>query len=93
MRIIFTINPDANGRITVTNVIKYIRQNVPHIKVPDADITNIPLAWEPLMFGFQPLADLTVAEDNTKHCVDGYASGKKWENGKFIEYEFTLIFR
>lgn len=81
MRIIFTINPDANGRITVTNVIKYIRQNVPQIKVPDADITKI------------PLADLTLAEDNTKHCVDGYASGKKWENGKFIEYEFTLIFR
>lgn len=81
MRIIFTISPDENGRITVTNVIKYIRQNVPQIKVPDADITKI------------PLADLTLTEDSTKHCVEGYASGKRWENGKFIEYEFTLIFR
>ena len=81
MRVIFSINPDENGRITVTNVLKYIRQNVPEIKVPDTDITKI------------PLADLTLAEYNTKHCVDGYASGKRWENGKFIEYEFTLIFR
>ena len=81
MRIIFTISPDENGRITVTNVIKYIRQNVPQIKVPDADITRI------------PIAALSLVEDNTKTCIDGYASGKKWENGKFIEYEFTLIFK
>lgn len=81
MRIIFTISPDENGRITVANVLKYIKENVPQISVPDADITKI------------PLADLTLAEDNTKHCIDGYASGKRWENGKFIEYEFTLIFR
>ena len=81
MRIIFTISPDENGRITVANVLKYIKENVPQISVPDADITKI------------PLADLTLAEDNTKHYIDGYASGKRWENGKFIEYEFTLIFR
>lgn len=81
MRIIFTISPDENGRITVANVLKYIKENVPQISVPDADITKI------------PLADLTLAEDNTKHCIDGYASGKRWENGRFIEYEFTLIFR
>ena len=56
-------------------------QNVPQIKVPDADITKI------------PLAALTLAEDPTKHCVDGYASGLKWDNGRFVEYEFTLIFR
>lgn len=81
MRIIFTISPDENGRITVTNVIKYIKKNVPEIKVPDSDITKI------------PLAALSLAEDNTKTCVDGYASGKRWENGKFIDYEFTLIFK
>lgn len=81
MRIIFTISPDENGRITVTNVIKYIRQNVPQIRIPDADITKI------------PLADLTLAEDNTKHCIDGYASGTRWKDGKYSEYEFTLIFR
>lgn len=81
MRIVFSIKPDANGRITVTNVIKYIRQNVSQIKVPDADITKI------------PLAALMLAEDTTKHCVDGYASGINWINGKFVEYEFTLIFK
>lgn len=80
-RISFTMIPDNDGRITVTNTLEYIMQNVPQIKVPDADISKI------------PLADLTLAEDNTKKCVDGYASGLKWENGRFIEYQFTLIFR
>ena len=80
-RISFAINLDENGRITVTNLISHIKQNVKEIKVPDTDITKI------------PLAALSLAEDNTKTCVDGYASGKRWENGKFIEYEFTLIFK
>ena len=80
-RIIFTMNPDENGKITVTNLINHIKHNVSEIKVPDVDITRI------------PLADLTLMEDNTKHCVDGYASGKRWENGRCSEYEFTLIFR
>ena len=72
---------DNEGKITVKSVLEYIMQNVPQIKVPDADITKI------------PLASLTLADDTTKHCVDGYASGLKWENGRFIEYQFTLIFR
>ena len=80
-RISFTMTADNDGKITVTNTLKYIMQNVPQIKVPDADITKI------------PLATLTLAEDPTKHCVDGYASGLKWDNGRFVEYEFTLIFR
>ena len=80
-RISFTMIPDENGRITVTNLIIHIKQNVQEIKVPDTDITKI------------PLAALTLADDTTKHCVDGYASGLKWENGRFIEYQFTLIFR
>ena len=80
-RINFTMTPDNDGRITVTNTLEYIMQNVPQIKVPDTDITKI------------PLAALTLADDTTKHCVDGYASGLKWENGRFIEYKFTLIFR
>ena len=67
--------------MTADNDVKYIMQNVPQIKVPDADITTI------------PLVALTLAEDNTKHCVDGYAEGKTWIAGKCTEYQFTLIFR
>ena len=70
-----------NGKITVRDVLCYIMQSVPQIKVPDADITKI------------PLAALTLADDITKHCVDGYASGLKWDNGRFVEYQFTLIFK
>lgn len=81
MRIIFTMQPDENGKITVTNLIKYIIDNVPQINVPEGDIDKI------------SLASLTLAENNSKHCIDGYVSGKRWENGKFIDYEFTLIFR
>lgn len=72
---------DDEGKITVKSVLEYIMQNVPQIKVPDADITKI------------PLAALTLADDTTKHCVDGYASGLKWDNGRFVEYQFTLIFK
>ena len=80
-RISFILSVDSDGKITVKNVLEYIMQNVPQIKVPDADITKI------------PLATLTLVDDTTKHCVDGYASGLKWENGRFIEYQVTLIFR
>lgn len=80
-RISFTMTADNDGKITVTNTLKYIIRNVPQIKVPDADIATI------------PLATLTLADDTTKHCVDGYANGLKWDNGKFTEYEFTLIFK
>lgn len=79
-RISFIMFPDNNGKITVINTIKYIIQNVPEISVPDADITTI------------PLASLILAEDNTKHCVEGYSEGKSWNNGKYTEYQFTLIF-
>ena len=80
-RINFIMATNNNGKITVRDVLCYIMQNVPQIKVPDTDITKI------------PLVALTLADDTTKHCVDGYASGLKWENGRFIEYQFTLIFR
>lgn len=80
-RISFTMTADNDGKITVTNTLKYIIQNVPQIKVPDADIATI------------PLATLTLTDDSTKKCVDGYVSGLKWDNGKFTEYEFTLIFK
>ena len=80
-RISFTMTADNDGKITVKNVLEYIMQNVPQIKVPDADINKI------------PLADLTLAEDNTKKCVDGYAEGTTWINGKCTQYVFTLIFK
>lgn len=72
---------DNEGKITVKSVLEYIMQNVPEIKVPDGDLSKI------------PLAALTLADDTTKHCVDGYASGLKWDNGRFVEYQFTLIFK
>ena len=80
-RISFTMTADNDGKITVTNTLKYIMQNVPQIKVPNADITTM------------PLAALTLTEDNTKHCIEGYAEGKTWIAGKCTEYQFTLIFK
>ena len=80
-KIRFTMTADSDGKITVTNILKYIMQNVPQIKVPDADITKI------------PLATLTLTEDNTKKCVDGYTEGITWIDGRYTEYQFTLIFK
>ena len=80
-RISFTMTPDNDGRITVTNTLEYIMQNVPQIKVPDADINTI------------SLSQLTLTEDNTKKCVDGIAEGITWIGGKCTQYGFTLIFK
>ena len=80
-RIRFIMTADNDGKITVKNVLEYIMQNVPQIKVPDADISKI------------PLADLTLADDSTKKCVDGIAEGRTWINGKYTQYVFTLIFK
>ena len=80
-RISFTMTADNDGKITVKNVLEYIMQNVPQIKVPNADIARI------------PLADLTLTEDNTKKCVDGIAEGITWIGGRCTEYQFTLIFK
>lgn len=80
-RISFTMTVDNDGKITVKNVLEYIMQNIPEIKVPDADISKI------------PLADLTLADDSTKKCVDGIAEGRTWINGKCTQYVFTLIFK
>ena len=80
-RISFTMTADNDGKITVKNVLEYIMQNVPQIKVPDADITKI------------PLATLTLTEDNTKKCVDGYTEGITRIGGRCTEYQFTLIFK
>ena len=80
-KISFIMTPDNDGIITVTNTLEYIMQNIPQIKVPDADISKI------------PLAALTLAEDRTKKCVDGIAEGRTWIGGRCTEYQFTLIFK
>ena len=79
-RISFTMHIDAYGKITVKEILTYIIKNMPEIKVPNADITQI------------PLAALTLSEETKKHCVDGEICGKKWQDGKYTEYEITLIF-
>ena len=80
-RISFIMTADNDGKITVTNTLKYIMQNVPEIKVPDADISTI------------SLSQLTLTEDKNKKCVDGIAEGRTWIGGRCTEYQFTLIFR
>lgn len=58
-RISFTMCIDADGKITVKEILNHIIQNLPEIKVPDVDIMQI------------PLAALTLSDDSNKHCIDG----------------------
>ena len=80
-KISFTMTADNDGKITVTNTLKYIMQNVPQIKVPNADINTI------------SLSQLTLTEDKNKKCVNGIAEGITWIGGRCTEYQFTLIFK
>lgn len=80
-RISFIMATNNNGKITVRDVLYYIMQNIPQIKVPDADINTI------------SLSQLTFTEDSTKKCVDGIAEGRTWIGGRCTEYQFTLIFK
>lgn len=80
-RISFTMTTNNNGKITVRDVLCYIMQNIPQIKVPDADISTI------------SLSQLTLTEDKNKKCVDEIAEGRTWINGKCTQYVFTLIFK
>lgn len=77
-RVSFTMYIDADGKITVKEILTYIIQNLPEI--PDSDIMQI------------PLAALALSEDNTKHCIAGEMCSKKWQDGKYTEYEIILIF-
>lgn len=80
-RISFILSVDSAGKITVKNIMLYIMENVPQVKIPaDMDIMDISLSM------------LTLAKDNTKKCVDGYAEGITWINGKCTQYKFTLVF-
>ena len=80
-RISFIMATNNNGKITVRDVLYYIMQNIPQIKIPDTDISTI------------SLSQLTLTEDRTKKCVDGIAEGRTWINGKCTQYVFTLIFK
>ena len=80
-RINFIMATNNNGKITVRDVLCYIMQNIPQIKVPDTDINTI------------SLSQLTLTEDNTKKCADGYTEGITWIGGRCTEYQFTLIFK
>ena len=80
-RISFIMATNNNGKITVRDVLCYIIQNIPQIKVPDTDINTI------------SLSQLTLTEDSTKKCVDGYTEGITWIGGRCTEYQFTLIFK
>ena len=80
-RISFIMATNNNGKITVRDVLCYIMQNIPQIKVPDTDINTI------------SLSQLTLTEDRTKKCVDGIAEGRTWIGGKCTQYVFTLIFK
>lgn len=80
-RISFIMATNNNGKITVRDVLCYIIQNIPQIKVPDTDMDTI------------SLSQLTLTEDRTKKCVDGIAEGRTWINGKCTQYVFTLIFK
>ena len=80
-RISFIMATNNNGEITVRDVLYYIMQNIPQIKIPDTDISTI------------SLSQLTLTEDRTKKCVDGIAEGRTWIDGKYTEYQFTLIFK
>ena len=80
-RISFIMATNNNGKITVRDILYYIMQNIPQIKVPDADISTI------------SLSQLTLTEDKNKKCVDGIAEGRTWINGKCTQYVFTLIFK
>ena len=80
-RISFIMATNNNGKITVRDVLYYIMQNIPQIKIPDTDISTI------------SLSQLTLTEDRTKKCVDGIAEGRTWINGRCTQYVFTLIFK
>ena len=79
-RITFAMHINVDGKITVREILTYIIQNLPEIKIPDADIMQI------------PLAALTLSDDSGKHCIEGEAYAKKWKDGRYTEYEITLIF-
>ena len=82
-RISFILSVDSAGKITVKNTMLYIMENIPQVKIPaDMDIMDISLSM------------LTLADDNTKKCINGLLEGITWNNEKcaYTDYKCTLVF-
>lgn len=67
-----------NGRLKTVDVIRYIKNHFPQIKVPDIDIMNVSLSM------------LTLSNDNTRKCLKGTFVGTKWNNSLCVYTEGTL---
>ena len=77
MMVLIPIKTD-NGRLKTVDVIRYIKNHFPQIKVPDIDIMNISLSM------------LTLSNDNTRKCLKGTFVGTKWNNSLCVYTEGTL---
>ena len=77
MMILIPIKTD-NGRLKTVDVIRYIKNHFPQIKVPDIDIMNVSLSM------------LTLSNDNTRKCLKGTFVGTKWNNNLCVYTEGTL---
>ena len=77
MMILIQIKTD-NGRLKTVDVIRYIKNHFPQIKVPDIDIMNVSLSM------------LTLSNDNTRKCLKGTFVGTKWNNSLCVYTEGTL---
>ena len=64
MMVLIPIKTD-NGRLKTVDVIRYIKNHFPQIKVPDIDIMNVSLSM------------LTLSNDNTRKCLKGIFVGTK----------------
>ena len=77
MMVLIPIKTD-NGRLKTVDVIRYIKNHFPQIKVPDIDIMNVSLSM------------LTLSNDNTRKCLKGTFVGTKWNNSLCVYTEGTL---
>ena len=77
MMILIPIKTD-NGRLKTVDVIRYIKNHFPQIKVPDIDIMNVSLSM------------LALSNDNKRKCLKGTFIGTKWNNSLCVYTEGTL---
>ena len=77
MMILIPIKTD-NGRLKTVDVIRYIKNHFPQIKVPDIDIMNVSLSM------------LALSNDNTRKCLKCTFIGTKWNNSLCVYTEGTL---
>ena len=77
MMVLIPIKTD-NGRLKTVDVIRYIKNHFPQIKVPDIDIMNVSLSM------------LALSNDSTRKCLKGTFVGTKWNNSLCVYTEGTL---